>query len=1011
MVWFLSKHSRRFAASVLLSILFSWTVFLSPQPAGADEPAAPAGGADPHASARALLVARCVECHGPDAQESGLRLDSRGSILRGGTFGPIVVPGADDEGELLDRLRSTDDDERMPPSGEPLSGDEIAAVAAWIGAGLPWPGAEGDADRDPRLDHWAWQPIRRPEVPAAVAAFAALPGVEPDRNPIDAFVRARLAEEGLTPAALADKRTLVRRLHFDLLGLPPSPEEVDAFVADESPDAWEKLVDRLLASPRYGERWARHWLDVVHYGDTHGYDKDKPRPAAWPYRDWVVQALNADFPWGRFVSEQIAGDVLRPDDPAALEATGMLAAGPWDFIGHVEVPETKTDGKIARHLDRDDMVANCIGSFASVTIQCAQCHAHKFDPVSQEDYYSLQAVFAALDRGERTYAPDADTMRAHAALDARRGDLDARKKGLESRRAEAAGPRLAEIDKALAAPGGGNATPAFGWHSEIVADTGPAAADREKWVQVDLGREVELTRVILHPCHDDFAGIGAGFGFPRRFRIEGSNDPSFTGALVRLADSGPDDLPNLGTAPRAFAIDPAAVGAVRYVRVTVTRLAPRQNDFIAAIAELDLLDVDGENVARHGTVTALDSIEAPPRWQRANLVDGEFPAPSADAESLRREREDLLAKVPAEVTDGLRAVEEELAAVAGQRAALPPLRPLYTVTSTQRGGIPRPIHVLARGNVNSPLREVGPGSLSAVSMLPARFELPPDAPEGARRRALAEWLVSPDNPLTWRSAVNRAWLHHFGRGIVDTPSDFGRMGSPPSHPALLDWLAAEFRDGGGSLKAIHRLVVSSATWRQRADDHPAGSAVDAGNALLWRQNRRRLEAEAIRDAVLATAGTLDLTMGGPGWQDFRVEHPEHSPHYRYDLADPADRSTWRRSVWRFIVRSQTQPFMTSLDCADPSMRVEKRNESLSAVQALVLLNNGFMTTQALELAARVAREAGDDPVRQVERAFRLALGRPPAEGEAAALVELARGHGLPAVCRALYNLNEFTFVD
>ena len=969
-----------------------------------------AADGDRHDRARALLAARCVECHGADAQEGGLRLDSRGSVLRGGEYGPVAIAGSGTEGELLDRIRSADADERMPPTGAPLTADEIASISAWLADGLPWLGAEGDADRDPRLDHWAWQPIRRPDPPAAVEAFQALPGVEPDRNPIDAFVRATLAKEGMRPTAVADRRTLIRRLSFDLLGLPPTPEQIDAFVADVDPAAYENLVEQMLASPRYGERWARHWLDVVHYGDTHGYDKDKQRPNAWPYRDWVIGALNADLPWAQFVAYQVAGDVLRPDDSGAIEATGMLAAGPWDFIGHVEVPETKTDGKIARHLDRDDMVANTIGTFASVTIQCAQCHAHKFDPVSQEDYYSLQAVFAALDRSERTYSPDPAVMQAHAALDVRRTVLDGLRKALEARRADAAGARLAEIDKALAAPGGGNATPAFGWHSEIVAASGPTAADTEKWVQVDLGREVAITRVVLHPCHDDFNAIGAGFGFPRRFRIEGSSDPTFATNVVRLADSGADNLPNPGTVPQVFTVDTVSGGS-RYVRVTATRLAQRQNDFIAAIAELDLLDADGTNVARGATVTSIDSIEAPPRWQRANLVDGEFPSPSGDAIALRRERDELLAKVPLEVTDGLRAVDEDLAGVTRQREALPALRPLYTVTATQRGGIPRPIHVLARGNVSAPGREVGPGALSALTMLAPRFELPPDAPEGARRKALAEWLVSPDNPLTWRSAVNRAWLHHFGRGIVDTPSDFGRMGSPPSHAALLDWLAGKFRDQGGSLKSLHRLIVGSATWRQRADDDSSSSAIDSSNARLWRQNRRRLEAEAIRDAVLATAGTLDPTAGGPGWQDFRIEHPEHSPHYRYDLADPADRSTWRRSIYRFIVRSQTQPFMTSLDCADPSMRVEKRNESLSAIQALALLNNGFMTTQAVEFAARVAREAGDDPDAQVDRALRIAFGRAPTDEERGVLVELLRSHGLPAVCRTLVNLNEFTFVD
>ena len=962
---------------------------------------------EPHAAARALLVARCVECHGPDLQESGLRLDSRAALLRGGDFGPVVVAGAPSEGELLDRVRATDPGERMPPEGEPLTAGEIAALAAWIGDGLPWPGAEGQDARDPRLDHWAWQPIRRPEVPPPVEAFAALPGVEPGRNPIDAFVRARLAGAGLAPRPAADRGTLIRRLAFDLLGLPPTPEEVEAFVADPDPQAYERLVERMLASPRYGERWARHWLDVVHYGDTHGYDKDKPRPNAWPYRDWVIGALNDDIPWARFVTEQIAGDVVAPDSPSSIAATGMLAAGPWDFIGHVEVPETKTDGKIARHLDRDDMVANCIGSFASVTIQCAQCHAHKFDPVSQDDYYSLQAVFAALDRGDRPWFADRSAALAHAAMEAKQADLAARRRALAARITAAAGPRLAEIEAALAAPGGGNATPAFGWHSEIVAAGAPDAADTEKWVQVDLGRDVEVARVVLRPCHDDFAGIGAGFGFPRRFRIEAARDADFAEGVVTIAAAPSADLPPPGTAPQSFTL-PADAGPVRFVRFTATRLAPRSNDFIAALSEMEVLDAAGTNLAGGAAVTALDSIEAPPRWGRANLVDGAFATPAPDAAALGKERELILAALPAGLVEERTALDREAADLEAERARLPPASSLYTVTSTQRGGKPRPIHVLPRGNVNAPGREVGPGALGALAMLPSRFDLPPDAPEGARRRALAEWLA---NPLTWRSVVNRAWLHHFGRGIVDTPSDFGRMGSPPSHPDLLDWLAAEFRDGGGSLKDLHRLVVTSATWRQRADDDPGASAVDSGNTLLWRQNRRRLEAEAIRDAVLAAAGTLDTSMGGPGWQDFRVEHPENSPHYRYDLADPADRSTWRRGVYRFIVRSQTQPFMTSLDCADPSMRVEKRNESLSAVQALALLNNGFMTTQAAEFAARVERDAGADPAARIERAVRLALGRPPAGEERALLLELARDHGLPAACRALLNLNEFTFVD
>ncbi len=957
---------------------------------------------DPHAAARALLVARCVECHGPDAQESHLRLDSRAGLMKGGDFGPAVVVGQSDKSELLRRVRSTNPEQRMPPEGPRLTAEEIAAVAAWIDAGAEWAEAAGPAaaGRDPRLDHWAWQPIVTPAVPEKVAAFAALPGVEPERNEIDFFIRKTLAEKGLAPAPVADRRTLIRRLSFDLTGLPPEPEEVEAFVADESPDAYDKLVDRLLASPRYGERWARHWLDVVHYGDTHGYDKDQPRPNAWPYRDYVIRALNDDKPYARFVAEQIAGDVLFAGTRDGEEAIGFIAAGPWDLIGHREVPETKTDGKIARHLDRDDMVANTIGTFASVTIHCAQCHAHKFDPVTQDDYYSLQAVFAAVDREDRRYSRDPEVTRRFAALQARKAAVEARHKEAQQK----IGPRLAAIQKELATPADvKNPGPSSGYHSLIVPQQ-----DVTKWVQVDLGAEQGIREVILRPCFDTFNNIGAGFGYPVRFRVEVSNDPDFKTGVATVVSREEADAPNPGVAPQVFPT--GATG--RYVRVTATKLVPRSNDFIFALAELEVISPEGANVARGREVTALDSIEGGDRWRKKNLVDGEAPADNREVrEKLEAERKALFAAAGPEKAAEFERAAAELAAVKAEEAALPALEVSYAVTTRVRDGKPRPIHVLSRGNVLAPAHEVGPGALGLVESLSARFDLPADHPEGERRGALARWLVDPRNPLTWRSIVNRVWHYHFGRGIVATPSDFGRMGGPPSHPELLDRLAAGFRDGGGSLKALHRLIVGSAAYRQSSVGRLDAAAVDSENVFLWRQNRRRLEAEAVRDAVLGAAGTLDPTMGGPGWQDFKVEHPAHSPHYRYDLADPADKATWRRGVYRFIVRSQTQPFMTCLDCADPSMRVEKRNESLSALQALALLNNGFMVVQSREFAERVAREAGEDTAARVTRAFLLALSRRPDAEELAAVAAIAEAHGLPNACRMILNLNEFSFVD
>jgi mono/diheme cytochrome c family protein len=805
---------------------------------------------------RQILAERCLQCHGEKKQSGGLRLDAKAPAMRGGQQGPVIVAGSAAASRLYQRIVEQNEDERMPPIGERLSPAQIALLKAWIDAGAVWPEGDGETwelrdGQNNQPQHWAWQPIKRAPVPAIQNPKSKI------QNPIDAFISARLAQSGLAMSPEADRRTLIRRLSFDLLGLPPTPERVRQFVNDRDPQAYAKLVDELLQSPRYGERWARHWLDVVHYGDTHGYDKDKPRPNAWPYRDYVIRALNEDKPYARFVEEQIAGDVLFPGTRDGVQALGFIAAGPWDFIGHAELPETKTDGKLARHLDRDDMVANTMGSFTSVTVHCAQCHNHKFDPISQEDYYSLQAVFAALDRADKKYFPDPAMTARFNQLDGRQREIAERKRVIERDAAKEAGEAVVRLDAQIA----------------------------------------ELAK-----------------------KVEGNNKE---------------------------------------------------------LSEL--------------------------RAKRAQLVD------AAMKPETRAER-DLINAELAQLKEKLAGFPKPEVVFAGT---------VYYGTGDFRGtgaagGKARPIYLLARGQVTQPGREVDPGALSLFQFQPARFALPKDAPEGARRAALARWITDPQNPLTWRSIVNRVWQYHFGAGLVTTPNDFGRNGAPPSHPELLDWLAAEFRDSGGSLKKLHKLIVMSAAYRQSSNlqskiQNP--KSIDSGNTLLWRQNRRKLEAEAVRDAVLAVSGKLDLTMGGPGWQDFVIERPEHSPHYEYGLADPNDVKTWRRSIYRFIVRSQTQPWMTALDCADPSMRVDKRNESLSPLQALALLNNGFMVTQARHFAERLQRENPNDLARQIERAHWLAFSRAPTAAERKKFISFAQSYGLPNLCRVLFNLNEFTFVD
>ena len=955
-----------------------------------------------------IFAAKCLPCHGPEKQRSGYRLDVKTIALSGGeTSAPNITPGAADTSPLIRYVTGADPDMQMPPKGEPLSAAEIALVRKWIDEGAIWPETASVQVANP-LDWWSLKPIVKADPPAR------------DLGAIDAFIAARLAKEGLAMAPEADARVLCRRVTFDLTGLPPTAEETEAFVADTDPAKYDKLVDRLLASPRYGERWARHWLDVVHYADTHGYDKDKPREHAWPYRDYVIRALNEDKPFARFVEEQLAGDAIYPGTRDGVEALGFIAAGPWDLIGHEEVGEDKIDGKFARHFDRDDMVGNAIGTFASVTVQCAQCHNHKFDPVSQDDYYALQAVFAAVDRAEKRYDESPAVAAERAERFTERARLDEERRALDAAFARAAGTELESLDREIARASRDGQAPEFGFHSEIALD--PAEA---KWVQVDLGASHAFGSVVLFPCSDDFNGIGDGFGFPEEFRIEASDDPEFARDVVELA-RGSSSL--LGT-PRTQPVvveTPAAMA--RFVRITATKLTPRRGDFIFALAELEVIDATGRNVAAGSPVTSLDSIEMAERWRRTNLTDGVAPArkPSAErAAQLRADRAALRSRLEdASVAERRAEIDAQIARADAALAALPPQRAVYAGTvhsgagafigTGARGGKPREIRVLARGQVTAPGKIVEPAALAMLdAQLPSAFSLPADAPESARRAALARWLTDSRNPLTWRSIVNRVWHYHFGRGIVETPNDFGRMGGKPSHPELLDWLAATFRDDmRGSLKSLHRAIVTSAAYRQRSDvANPAAEAIDRDNALLWRGNARKLEAEAVRDAVLAASGSLDLAMGGPGYRDFVIEQPEHSPHYRYDLADPNDATTFRRSVYRFIVRSQMQPFMTALDCADPSMRVDRRNQSTSPNQALAFLNNGFMLAQAARFAERVAREAGADPAAQVDRAIRIALGRAPTEAERAQLADFARTHGLANACRLVLNLNEFSFVD
>jgi hypothetical protein len=958
-----------------------------------------------------LLSTRCLSCHNQADRQGDLSLQTKGDVLESG----FVEPFDPTASVLLDMISPSDDSPpQMPKEGAPLTAEELQVVRTWITNGADWP--EGYQIEEPAVDDfdwWSFQPLRRPAVPRFdVGATADAWG----RNPIDTFIWQRLLTNGLTPSPEADRRTLIRRLTFDLIGLPPTPHEVQAFLDDPGPLAYERLVDRLLASPRYGERWGRHWLDVVKYADTCGYDKDKLRPQAWPYRDYVIRSFNNDKPFSQFVQEQLAGDVLFPGKSDGILGLGFIAAGPWDFIGHVEVPESKIDGRVARHLDRDEMVSNTLNTFCSLTIQCARCHNHKFDPFRQEDYYSLQAIFAAVDRAERPYDLDPQVERRRQQLEQQLSESQTEQTELEGQIRKEGGPELSRLMAQIqelepkTAPRDNQAE--FGYHSVIVD-----RPDIEKWVEVDLGQDQPIGAISLHACHDEFNKIGAGFGFPVQFHVTLRSGAGEAETIYRTDDS----FPNPGLEPFVVAV---AGRKARYVRVVATQLAERQSDFILALSELAVMAPDGRNVAHGAAVTALDSIEAPVRWRRTNLTDGIWPEPidreaSQALQRARFELADILARVRTpQREDHLAKLAARVKVFQTQLDQLPEGKMVYAAATyfrkqanfTPTNGKPRTIHVLHRGNIQQPLAAAAPDVPSLTADGRRTFLLEEQSDETQRRAALANWITRHDHPLTWRSIVNRVWLNHFGRGIVSTPNDFGRMGQQPTHPELLDWLACEFRDGSQSIKHLHRLIVTSATYRQTSRHNAQQAAIDGNNRFMWRMNRRRLTAEEIRDTVLKVSDRLDTSMGGPGYYLFVLEKPEHSPHFEYHKFDPSDARSHRRSVYRFVVRSQPDPYMTTLDCADSSQSTPQRHETVTALQALSLLNNRFQLYLAEQFALQL--ELSHTRLeRQVENAVWLALARRLDDSELQELNHYARQHGLSNLCRVLFNLSEFVYVD
>lgn len=1010
------------------------------------EPLAPAGSsaAADFETVRPILEARCLSCHGPDKQESNFRLDDPAAALRGGTNGVAIVPGKSSESPMLTRITGADPDLVMPPEGERLQAEAVAAIRSWIDGGAVWP-TQSKGEGRTRSDHWSLRSLERPPVPKLDSWSA--DGI---RNPIDAFILARLEKEEIEPSPEADRTTLIRRLAIDLTGLPPTPDEAAAFQADDEPGAYERLVDRLLASPRYGERWARHWMDVVHFAETHGNDQDRPRPNAWPYRDYVIRSFNQDKPYPRFVAEQVAGDVLYPRDPWASVALGFLAAGPWDESSLMCIVDDTVDKKLAQVLDRDDMITNVMSTFTSATVQCARCHNHKFDPISQTEYYNLQAVFAGVDRAERPFDPDPSVHRRRRRLNRKAREWERTEPARLVQLARSDG--LVELEQRVRA-----AQAAWSvWTPVAVSSTGGAThavrddgsilfsgsrPEKDTYTFAFEGELTGITAVRLEVLADDSLpkqGPGRqdnGNLHLSEFTLsiaptslpdapgggaQGTLEPKPESARIAMAyadfnqdgweigaaiDGKPETAwgvhPDVGKSHSAVFVlaEPlrtatgagpgAGTGAANPVRLTI---------------ELAQLHGAGHLIGRPRiSVTKHPEPElARPLAADLALIIGIDRAARSEAQALTLAR-----------ALGRWRLDAEL-------AQLPAPQMVYAAASEFKGGnnfrpaplgMPRPVHVLRRGDIHQPLAEATPAALACVPGLEASFALANPMSEGERRAALARWLVDPKNVLTYRSIVNRIWHYHFDRGLCDTPGDLGKMGGAPSHPELVDWLAVEFRDSGGSLKTLHRLLVTSATYRQASRIDPGKAARDGDNRLLWRMNSRRMDAETIRDALLLISGKLDLTMGGPSVRQFVQSPGIHvTPNVDYQSYDVDAPGNYRRGIYRFLFRTLPDPFMEALDCPDGSQLAPVRPASFTALQALALLDNRFVVRQSEHAAARLTKLA-PDVAEQVKLLFQWALLRQPEAEEKERWTRYAERHGLANACRMMFNTSEFVFVQ
>ncbi len=926
------------------------------------------------------LEAKCVSCHRPDNQKGGLDLTTREAILTGGDDGSDLVPGKPEASEIFTRSISHDGKKpKMPKKGEALAPDEAEALREWIAAGAIWPEKfvlkeKAKADRT----FWSFLPLSVAEPPLATDAPAAW-----RENPIDRFVFAKLAEKKLKPNAPAEPRAFIRRATYDLTGLPPTPEEVEAFVSDSNRDpeaAMSALLDRLLASPQYGERWGRHWLDVVRFGESRGFERNQIITNLWPFRDYVIRAFNDDKPFDAFIREHLAGDVIGRNQPDVEVGSAFLVAGPYDDVGNQDpfaAAQIRAD-------TLDEMVRTTSEAFLGVTLGCARCHDHKFDPLATKDYYAMAATFAGTVHGERPVAK-AEEEKAHAEklkpLEAEKkrlaGESEALKKALDAR-AKAAEPELTKMWTRPKSSGYGteeNFAPVEARHVRLLVEGNNSADEKAKGFKLD---EFEVWTAEETPRN---VALAANGGQARGAAREIKDFAGAYSAALTIDGKFGERWQAAGNELVITLAKPERIARVFFSSDRTRQLA-EGNGITTFVGDYRIeVSLDGK------------------QWQEV--------ADSGDREPVTpaRKQARLLRHVTSK-DDSARLAEltRELARVDAGLAKIPPL-PVWWV-GTHRAA-PGPFHVFIGGSPQRKGDAVVPSSLSVFDGAKSSYRIDPAAPESERRVALAKWLTAPDNPLPARVLANRIWHYHFGTGIVDTPSDFGYMGGRPTHPELLDWLARQLQSNGWKLKPLHRLIMTSQAYRQSAAWNESAAHVDGDSRLLWRFPPRRLSAEEVRDTVLSVAGKLDLTMGGPGFKLYEYQQDNVATYVPLDAHGP---ETYRRAVYHHNARAARVDVMTDFDCPDPSFSEPRRASTTTPLQALTLMNHRFALDVAAALAARLEKDAGDSAAR-VRRAFALCYARDAGAEEIAGGVKLIESFGLRAFCRAMLNTNELITVN